>query len=326
MQADPLAPPHGWVLTERFALHCTPPYRLDLTVSALRRIPSNPVDMLTAEGHYMRAFARPSGITVCLAAQQPNTSTLNVAFYQPSGEAPTPDAELRELVRTILAPEVDLSAFYAVAGNVPELASLVARARGVKPPRYTSLWEAFCNSVLFQQVSLESAMSTMRRLVAHLSEPVVFGDTLLYPFPTPESYLETDPDLLRSLGLSAAKVRTLHDIAGMLLDGQLTASELAALPTHAAMTRLTLLRGIGPWTAAVVMLRGFGRLDVFPAGDSGMRRNLRDLLGDAVGPDIEGARIQHALGPWRGMLYYHLLLWRLAGRGLVGLSNRLPEV
>jgi DNA-3-methyladenine glycosylase II len=325
MQNDPLTPPQGWALAERFALHCTPPYRLDLTVSALRRVPSNPVDTLTAGGHYMRAFARPSGITVCLATQQPNTSTLDVAFYQPSGAAPTPDAELKELVRTMLAIDVDLSAFYAVAEKVPELASLVKRARGVKPPRYSSLWEALCNSVLFQQVSLESAMSIMRRLVAHLAQPVVFGDTLLYPFPAPEAYLETDPDLLRSLGLSAAKVRTLHDVASMLLDGQLTAKELAALPTPAAMSRLTLLRGIGPWTAAVVMLRGFGRLDVFPAGDSGARRSLHGLLGDAAGPDSEGADVLAALGPWRGMLYYHLLLWRLAGRGLVNLPNRLPE-
>ena len=226
----------------------------------------------------------------------------------------------------MLAAEVDLSPFYAIAENVPELASLVTRARGIKPPRYSSLWEALCNSVLFQQVSLKSAMSTMRRLVAHLSGPVAFGDSLLYPFPTPESYLETDPDILRALGLSTAKVRTLHDVARMLLGGQLTANELAALPTPAAMSRLVLLRGIGPWTAAVVMLRGFGRLDVFPAGDSGARRNLRGLLGDAAGPDIEGAAIQRALGPWRGMLYYHLLLWRLAGRGLVNLPDRLTEV
>ncbi|MEP6775395.1 MAG: DNA-3-methyladenine glycosylase 2 family protein [Chloroflexota bacterium] len=326
MQVDPLEPPYGWTLSEHFALHCTPPYRLDLTVSALRRIPSNPIDTLTTGGLYTRAFARPSGITVCRAAQQPNTSTLDVAFYQPSGQATVPQPELRDLVCTMLATEVDLSAFYAVAEKVPELASFVTRARGVKPPRYSSLWEALCNSVLFQQVSLESAMSTMRRLVAHLAEPVVFGDAVLYPFPTPESYLATDPDRLRSLGLSAAKVRTLHDVAVMLLDGQLTTEELAALPTSAAMSRLTLLRGIGPWTAAVVMLRGFGRLDVFPAGDSGMRRNLRGLLGDAAGPDIEGTGLQSALGPWRGMLYYHLLLWRLARRGLVNLPTRLPEV
>ena len=121
-------------------------------------------------------------------------------------------------------------------------------------------------------------------------------------------------------------MRTLHEVAGTLLDGQLTANELAALPTLAAMSRLTLLRGIGPWTAAVIMLRGFGKLDIFPAGDSGARRNLRGLLRDAAGPDIEGAGIQRALGPWRGMLYYHLLLWRLAGRGLVNLPDRLPAV
>jgi DNA-3-methyladenine glycosylase II len=89
------------------------------------------------------------------------------------------------------------------------------------------------------------------------------------------------------------------------------------------LTRRSALRGIGPWTAAVVMLRGFGRLDVFLAGDSGAQRNMRGLLGTEVtGPDSEGTTILEVLGPWRGMLYYHLLLWRLAGRGVISLPPR----
>jgi DNA-3-methyladenine glycosylase II len=307
------------VPAQHFLLPYLPPYRLDLTVSALRRVPTNPVDILTSDAHYLRAFVRPSATTVVTATQQPDSASLSVTFYQPSGQTPAQDADLEALIPTMLGTRVDLSGFYALAGDVPELASLVSRARGVKPPRYSSLWEAFCNSVIFQQVSLDSAMATLRRLIAHLAPPVTFGDTLLYPFPAPESYLETDPDVLRSLGLSTAKVRTLQDVSRMLLEGDLTYSLLDALPTADAMSRLTRLRGIGPWTAAVIMLRGFGRLDVFPTGDSGVRRNLRGLLGDDAARDVEGAAIQQALGPWRGMLYYHLLLWRLAARGLVNL-------
>ncbi len=329
-----IAPP-GWVLADQLAVACIPPYRLDLTVAVLRRTPLNPVDVLASDGRYLHAFADPTGLRVCVAHQPPGTNTLHVTFYQPATandeRRPTND-ELRARIPQMLGTGVDLSGFYAVAANVSELASLVAQARGVKPPRYPSLWEAFCNAIVFQQLSLEAAIATMRRMIAHCSAPLAFGDVQVYPFPAPAKIIETDPEVLRSLGLSATKVRTLQEVAGLLLDGRLTAEELEALPTADAMVRLTLLRGIGPWTAAVVMLRGLGRLDVFPAGDSGARRNLRGLLGTGTGAgagagegeDPKGAAIVAVLGPWRGMLYYHLLLWRLSRRGLVSLAASGP--
>ncbi|MGZ3510494.1 MAG: hypothetical protein ACXVAC_19240, partial [Vulcanimicrobiaceae bacterium] len=68
------------------------------------------------------------------------------------------------------------------------------------------------------------------------------------------------------------------------------------------------VRGIGPWSAAVVLLRGFGRLDTFPMGDSGVARSIRLLTGD---PNAQVDGVLEALGPTRGMLYFHLLLGRL---------------
>ncbi len=319
--------PPGWALAERFVVPCAPPYRLDLTVAVLRRTPLNPVDILAADGRYLRAFAGPAGLRVCVAYQPPGVSTLHIGIYQPTGahdERTAPNAELRTCIPRVLGTDVDLSGFYAVAANVPELASLVVQARGVKPPHYPSLWEALCNAVAFQQVSLAAAMATMRRVIAHCSAPLAFGDAQLYPFPTPASVMETAPAVLRSLGLSAMKVRTMQEAADLLVAGRLTAEDLEMLPTAEALARLVLLRGIGPWTAAVVMLRGFGRLDVFPAGDSGARRNLRGLLGTGAGEDAAGTAILTTLGPWRGMLYYHLLLWRLARRGLVSLAASAP--
>jgi DNA-3-methyladenine glycosylase II len=323
--SESLAAPPGWVLAERFVLPCVPPYRLDLTVAVLRRTPLNLVDVLAADGRYLRAFAGPEGLRVCVAYQPPGASTLHIALYQPTvanDQRKAPNAELRACIPQMLGTAVDLSGFYALAANMPELGSLVTQARGVKPPRYPSLWEALCNAVAFQQLSLEAAMATMGRVIAQCSTPLTFGEVQLYPFPAPALFRETDPTVLRALGLSASKVRTLQEAADFLLAGQLTAEELESLPTAKAMDRLALLRGIGPWTSAVVMLRGFGRLDVFPAGDSGARRNLRGLLGVEADEAGEGTTILETLGPWRGMLYYHLLLWRLSRRGLVSLAAR----
>lgn len=313
-------PPPGWICLGQTRRAVVVPFRLDLTVAALRRTPLNLVDILTEDGRYLcvaRGGARP---LVAVTTQAAGAPALDVALYTPlkgyRNRRGLVEA-VAEWVGDRLGAGIDLTGFYAAAQDVPILSALVGRAFGVKPPRYGRLWEAICNAVVFQQVSIESATAVMRRLIAHYSPPIHFGDVTLYPFVPLLEVLESLPSVLRGLGLSEAKVRTLQGAARLLLGKHLAEAELEALPTPAAMARLCELRGVGPWTAAVIMLRGFGRLDVFPEGDSGARRSIRGLLGPEAG---DAGDILEVLGPWRGMLYYHLLLWRLSQKGVVSLG------
>jgi DNA-3-methyladenine glycosylase II len=84
-----------------------------------------------------------------------------------------------------------------------------------------------------------------------------------------------------------------------------------------AAALLRSIKGIGPWTATVILLRGLGRLDVFPMNDSGVARGLTFVGGSP--PQIEN--VLDVLGSQRGMLYYHLLLARLEARGELGPRN-----
>jgi DNA-3-methyladenine glycosylase II len=314
-------PPPGWRLVASRVVAVRAPYRLDLTAMVLRRTPDNPVDVLTPAGGYLRAFRDAAGPLVA-AVRQTAPDALAASLYRPTG-APAPEGWPD--LGASLGARVDLTDFYARAAAVPGLAEIVVEARGVKPPRYYSLWEAICNAVIFQQVSIEAAMATMRRFLAGFSAPVAFGEAVLYPFPDPAPVLQADPGALRALGLSAAKGRALQECADAVLGAPLLPAEIAALPTPAAMERLQALRGVGPWTAAVILLRGFGRLDVFPAGDSGARRGMRGLLAlEEADIARDGASVLDALGPWRGMLYYHLLLWRLRGRGVFTPARGAP--
>ncbi len=113
---------------------------------------------------------------------------------------------------------------------------------------------------------------------------------------------------LRLAGLSASKASHLRAAAQMLADGEYGAAEIDALPTQAAAERLQNIRGIGPWSASVVLLRGFGRLDTFPLNDSGVARSIRLLSGN---PHIDADAVLKRLGDVRGMLYFHLLLGRM---------------
>jgi DNA-3-methyladenine glycosylase II len=291
-----------------------PPFRLPLTVAALRRLPANPVDVFTAEGVYLRAFALPPGMVVWAIRQAGAGADLELRLY---GAVDDP-APWQALAARMLGTQVDLAPFYAAAGHAPEIAPLVAQMRGIKPPRYPALWEALVNTLVFQQVSLHAALAILHRVIARFSAPVVFGAATLYPFPPPEALLTSTLEELRSLGLSTAKARSLLALAGQIVAGQISEAELAALPSPDAARRLTELPGIGPWSAAVVLLRGLGRLDVFPRGDSGMAATLRRLLGVAPGAEeATAARLVATLAPYQGMLYFHLLLGRLAANGVL---------
>jgi DNA-3-methyladenine glycosylase II len=103
-------------------------------------------------------------------------------------------------------------------------------------------------------------------------------------------------------------VAHLRSAATAVLSGGVTSEIVQSLPSAQAAQRLTSVRGIGAWSAAVVLLRGFGRLDVFPMKDSGVARSLKMLSGDA---DLDAHALLEALGPVRGMLYFHLLLGRI---------------
>ena len=85
------------------------------------------------------------------------------------------------------------------------------------------------------------------------------------------------------------------------------------MSTNDALETLTDLPGIGPWSAGLVLLRGLGRLDVFPSGDVGAERGLRTLL--RAGARTSLKRIVERFGDRRGYLYFCALGGSLFGEG-----------
>jgi DNA-3-methyladenine glycosylase II len=282
------------------------PYRLDLTVAVLRRFSTNVVDVLGADGTYRRAlsgFAEPA----IVAVRQTSASELAVRVDCGPGEE---DAAFVTVAR-MLGAERTLARFDRGAAAIPWLRDIAARMRGVKPPRYPTLWEACVNAVVFQQVSLHAATAILRRVILETGVRRSAADATLYAFPTIPALADAPEGALRTAGLSVNKVATLRRIGEALRTGALDEAMLEERPSPEASALLCGIKGIGPWTAAVVLLRGLGRLDVFPANDSGVARSLLALAAEPV--DLEQTFAE--LGEERGMLYYHLLLARLEARG-----------
>jgi DNA-3-methyladenine glycosylase II len=294
------------------------PYRLDLTVSALRRLSTNLVDVLTADGQYIRAFETSRGPIVARVSQA-NPGALTVKL---DGD-PREHKRALALVKRMLGIDRDVAYFGRAAKGIPWLSPLAQRMRGVRPPRYPTLWEACVNAIVFQQISLHAASAIMRRLILALGRSADSEGVAVCAFPTAEGFLGAEDDVLRGAGLSLGKLSTLRRVAEALAAGVLEEAMLEERSSPDAAALLRGIKGIGPWTATVILLRGLGRLDVFPMNDSSVDRNL-SLVSRSDRIDVESTL--DSLSPQQGMLYYHLLLARLEARGDLGRASGSLEI
>lgn len=280
------------------------PYRLDLTVNALRRLPENVVDVVTPDDWYARAFDGPDGIDI-VEAKQVAPDRLNIRI---SGE--NPQARLQGAI-WMLGTDIDLQPWYERVKAFPWLSELSSQLLGLKPPRYPDIWEALCHGIIFQQISIAAAASIMKRLVTHFSTPIDHRGVQLYPFPRPETIATASDSAFAAIGLSRMKTTYIRGAAIAVLDGSVTKTRIGNLATPDACAELMLLHGIGPWSASNIMLRGFGRLDTFPMKDTGVAASIGLLSG---GKQTDVNTLLNELGDLRGLLYFHLLLGARAMR------------
>jgi DNA-3-methyladenine glycosylase II len=115
-----------------------------------------------------------------------------------------------------------------------------------------------------------------------------------------------------------AKAGTIIETARAIVAGDLDLEGLEQVDDSAAIGRLTSLRGVGRWTAEYVLLRGLGRLHVFPGDDVGAHNKLRNLFGIDTPLDYESVKYLVARWhPFAGFVYFLLLLDALSAAGLV---------
>jgi DNA-3-methyladenine glycosylase II len=228
--------------------------------------------------------------------------------------------DLVQTVRKVLGLDVNPAPLESVAKSVPNLGATALAVRGMRPPRFPSLFEAFGNVLPFQQLSLDAGVAIVGRLVDRFGSRLQHEGHRFHAFPTSRSVSSARVQTLRSCGLSHAKAESLRHLASATRSEDLTASAIAAMSTNAALRVLVQLPGIGVWSASVVLLRGFGRLDVFPPGDVGAVRLLTQLLRPETPATLAGV-IEH-FGDSRGYLYFLGLAASLLQKGLIRSAGR----
>lgn len=296
-----------------FLLEPVPPFRLDLTVWALRRRQRNVIDRWDGRtyGRTLILSGKPVEVTVV----QTGTADRPILKAEATGATIAGHAklELKLSLERLLGLNTDLSRFYAFALKDARLAPLISRFRGVKPPRFPTVFEGLANGIACQQLSLTVGITLLNRLTECFGAKA--GDT--HAFPRPCDLAGRDPRQIRALGFSEHKARALLEAAEEIVSGRLDLEVLASLDDDSVQQRLQSLRGVGRWTAEYVLLRGLGRTHVFPGDDVGARNGLAKWLELSSTPsDYAGTRaILDAWRPYAGLIYFHLLLQGLAGKG-----------
>ena len=159
---------------------------------------------------------------------------------------------------------------------------VVTRERD-RPPFY-----ALLRAIISQQISVRAAAAIMARLLA------------LFPAgqaPDPAVLLAIPDEQLRAAGLSAAKVRSVRDLAAKVQSGVVDLDRLPLMSDEEVISVLCQIRGIGRWTAEMVLIFSLGRLDVLPVDDRGLRTSIQRNYGFAQLPNA--ATIRALAEPWR---------------------------
>jgi DNA-3-methyladenine glycosylase II len=299
-----------------FALDPVPPFRLDLTVWTLRRRSDNIVDRWDGWTYRRALVLHDRPIEVAVTQTSPLDAPRLEVVITGARLARGLRAPVTAALEYLLGIRVDLAAFYRLATHDPRLAPLVQCFRGVKPPRFPTLFEALINAIACQQVTLTQGIRLLNRLTEAYGLPLQRPGTPVHAFPRPEDLAIAAPETLRGLGLSRQKARALIELASAMAAKRLDLDSLVSSDDDATVAQLRQLRGVGRWTAEYVLLRGLGRLHIFPGDDVGARANLERWLHLAEPLDYEGVR--STLATWRpygGLIYFHLLLDRLAEAG-----------
>lgn len=166
----------------------------------------------------------------------------------------------REAVQYLIRADRKLARVIQQVGPCP-----LQPRRGVQP------YQALVKSVAYQQLNGNAAETIFRRFLAGFPRT---------GFPTPDQIAAAPDEQLRAAGLSRAKTAAIKDIAAHTLSGTVPIRRaIAKMSDFEIVERLTVIRGVGPWTVEMLLMFTLGRPDVLPVTDYGVRCGFARVYG-----------------------------------------------
>ncbi len=161
-------------------------------------------------------------------------------------------------------------------------------------------FQAIVEAIVWQQLSGKAAATIFRRFLG------------LFPggensFPTPAQVAAKSDEELRSIGFSRQKIAYLRDLCARIAAGELPLDRLDEMSDDQVIDLLTQVKGIGRWTAEMVLMFRLHRPDVLPADDLGIVKAVRALYKLRKDPDADRIRkIGEKWRPYRSIASWYL--------------------
>jgi len=162
-------------------------------------------------------------------------------------------------------------------------------------------YQSLIKSVIFQQLHPKAGSAIFKRFL------LIFNNE----FPDDKSILEKSSIEIKSCGLSQNKLLTILEVASQSANKKLpTSLEIEKIQDDEIIKLFTSIKGIGEWTAQMLLIFNLGRLDIMPHNDLAIRRNYQKLkrLTNPITPK-EIIEISAAWSPYRSIASWYL--WRV---------------
>lgn len=224
---------------------------------------------------------------------------------EPATGTPAARAARAQIAR-ILSLDVDATGFPALGEADPVVAGLQSEFPGLRPVLFHSPYEAAAWTIIGNRIRRTQAAHIKAHIARQYGETVEVAGRQVHAFPT--------PDRLRRIndvpGLTDIKTERLHALADAALDGHLDATQLRAQPAEFALTDLKELPGIGPFSAELILIRGAGHPDVFPANEPRVHKAMAAAYDLDARTAADPRRLASIADAWRPYRSWVALLLR----------------
>jgi DNA-3-methyladenine glycosylase II len=216
--------------------------------------------------------------------------------------------ELEKKLDWLFSFSQDLTALYAFMDKDPILRDLKRRFYGLKAGSIgATVFECIIKSIIQQQISILVAFSITNTMVTRFGEHIEAEGQDYYDFPTPKRLTEAALEEIRQCGLSWRKAEYIKGITEKVVDCKFEPERLRALSNGEVMETLKRFRGVGTWTAEMVLCAGLKRNNCIPAGDLGVRRTFsRFYSNGALLSEGEVRRLAEDWGEFTKDIVYYL--------------------
>lgn len=261
--------------------------------------------------HQLTIFARLNGHIAKLTMQESGSISrpaLSV-FSENQTKQQISSTYSENFVNRVFSLDTPLRPFYKILESDRHIGEVKTKLRGVKPVLTPTPFEAVVWAVLGQQVSLHFARQLKCSITERYGELVKWGATQFHLHPTPEALSKARITTLRAMKLSGNKAKYLVGLSRAIAQGDLQLDRLSGMSIEDAVQELLKFRGIGPWTAAYILMRGIGHRDALTIGDAGLRRAVHRAYNLRSAPDdTKLQQIAERYRPYRSL--WTLYMWQ----------------